>query len=517
MKKLCSLILTTCFCWLLSITAVWSQSTSNQFKIKGVHLDLRIQVMKMPALKAFAKRLKNQGMNTLIMEWEGTYPFVNEPLLANRYAYTPAEIKEFLTYCKQLNIDVIPLQQSFGHVEYILKNNKYAALREDSKDLSQVCPSEAELNRKLFTSLYTELATTFSSPYLHIGGDETHLLGHCEKCSRRAAQVGISQLYFDHIKLLCNIAVKLGKRPVLWADIALKYPQYIRLLPKQTVFIDWNYGWDLNRFGNHEQLFKSGYEIWGAPAMRSDPDNYFLTGWEKHFKNIRDFTQQSRTLGYNGIVLTSWSTSGVYSSVYESENDVIDLYAVRHAYPISGFNLLVNAFTKAATSNQTLDISRFIADYTANHYGFSKTQAQQFEKALLPTQYKVVNDSVSAQVKISLQQLLDSAKFSAQTFHNLKPTKGVNEFAQYSLMADIRVNYLTFKLISAKVNSPFFTRKQALVYLKELKQLIAREKLIDQMFTQLNGYLLYPSEIAAENALRSQQALLLYNKLKNSR
>lgn len=73
-----------------------------------------------------------------------------------------------------------------GHL-YILRHDKYKALREDEKDLSQVCPSETEGNRALFTRLYTDLASTHPGPYIHIGGDETYLLSHCEKCKKRAA------------------------------------------------------------------------------------------------------------------------------------------------------------------------------------------------------------------------------------------------------------------------------------------------------------------------------------------
>src|ERR1700754_2932024 len=125
--------------------------------VKGFHIDMRIQVMKMPALKKFVAHLSSQGINTLLMEWEGSYPYQKDPLIPNRFAYSQQEIRDFVSYCQGLHVQVIPLQQSFGHVEYILRNNKYAALREDQKDFSQVCPSEPELNKQLFTSLYTEL------------------------------------------------------------------------------------------------------------------------------------------------------------------------------------------------------------------------------------------------------------------------------------------------------------------------------------------------------------------------
>ena len=117
---------------LLSVSTLKAQQkNADPFLVKGFHLDLRIQVMTMPALKAFAKKLSDNGMNTLVMEWEATYPFKNHPLIQNRYAYTPEEIKSFIAYCNSINLDVIPLQQSFGHVEYILRNYRYSFLKED--------------------------------------------------------------------------------------------------------------------------------------------------------------------------------------------------------------------------------------------------------------------------------------------------------------------------------------------------------------------------------------------------
>ena len=43
--------------------------TDAQFAVRGFHVDLRIQVMTMDALKALADELAAFGMNTLVMEW----------------------------------------------------------------------------------------------------------------------------------------------------------------------------------------------------------------------------------------------------------------------------------------------------------------------------------------------------------------------------------------------------------------------------------------------------------------
>jgi len=505
---------------LISSYSVKAQSAIKQqgpFIVKGFHLDLRIQVMTMDTLKSFALKLSKDGINTLIMEWEGTYPFEKHPLIPNRYAYTKSEIISFIKYCNDLGIDVIPLQQSFGHVEYILRNDRYKDLREDQKDFSQVCPLQTEQDEALFTDLYTELASTHSSKYIHIGGDETYLLGHDERCRLMVAKEGKSKLYIDYIKMLCGIVIKLGKTPVLWADIALKYPDAIKLLPKGTVFIDWNYGWDMNRFGDHQKLLESGYEIWGAPALRSSPDNYFLTQWEKHFKNIRDFVPEAAKLGYKGIVMTSWSTSGQYSPVFESEEEMMDEYPIRHVYPISGFNMLIAAYAESIQSATPLDIESFITKYCKEQYGFNTEQSTRFWKALKTTPYEVVGGKVESPNHLTVKQLLDSTKMADETLYHLHPLKNITEFEHYRLMAGIRVFYLEFHDILERVNSPLFTADQIRGILTELKNMMINEEKLDLHFIELNKNYLNASELKQENDLRNIRVQLLYRRLSRSK
>ncbi|HEY5408535.1 MAG TPA: beta-N-acetylhexosaminidase [Ginsengibacter sp.] len=511
MKKIRRIFLLTLFSFLfLFIQKVCAQQ--KDFVVKGFHLDLRIQVMKMDALKKFAKTLSESGINTLVMEWEGTYPFEKHPMIPNRYAYTKDEIKSFIAYCGKLGIDVIPLQQSFGHVEYILRNERYKDLREDQKDYSQVCPLEEEGNKKLFTDLFTELAATHPSKYFHIGGDETYLLGHCEKCRKKAAIEGTSKLYIDHIKMLCDIVISLGKIPVLWADIALKHPEALKLLPPQTIFVDWNYGWDMNNFGDHEKLIQAGFEVWGAPALRSHPDNYFLTEWDKHFKNIRDFIPACRQLGYKGMIMTSWSTSGQYSPVFETSDDITDLYAIRHVYPITGFNMLLKAYTQSLRTDKPLDIPAFVQAYSKQQYGLDSQQAASFWKALTTTPYEVKQGEVMAPSGMTVQQLADSQAVAVKTLYSLQPVKNKEEFEHYRLMADIRMLYLTYQKIEKQVNMPSFTDAGIPAVLQQLKLLLTDSKKIDQRFIRLNKNTLYMGQLEQENNLRDSKINLLYKR-----
>jgi len=483
-------------------------------QVKGFHLDLRIQVMKMSALKEFAQHLKTGGVNTIIMEWEATYPFKNQPLIANRYAYTREEVTDFVKYCNNLGIDVIPLQQSFGHVEYILRNIKYAELREDQKDYSQVNPIKEKEAKALFTDLYKDLIATHNSPYIHIGGDETYLLGHGEESKKKVAEVGMARLYGDYIKMLCEVVVSLGKRPLVWADIALKYPGALKSLPKETIFVDWNYGWEFNMFGDHEALVKEGFEIWGSPSIRSHPDNYFLTDWEKHFKNIRDFVPLANKLGYKGIVMTSWSTSGLYSPVFESSSDIVDLYAIRHVYPITGFNMLIDAYLESVAKPEPLQIQAFVKKYANNKYGFTASQTARFWSALTSTPFEV-NKGKPVKTSLSVDQLLDSARHAAKVLDELKPRDNGKEFEHYRLMAAIRVQYLAYLSIEARANAPECTTAEVPALLASLKSL--NTEALDKKFIELNKDMLYPSALKEENDLRNAKINLLIARLSRTK
>ncbi|MBE8714224.1 beta-N-acetylhexosaminidase [Sphingobacterium hungaricum] len=495
---------------------VFSQTKPlHDFAVKGFHLDLRIQVMPMPALKAFAKKLSENGINTLVMEWEASYPFEKHPLIANRFAYSREEVKKFIAYCAELGIDVIPLQQSFGHVEYILRNYEYKELREDQKDYSQINPLKEDLAKALFTDLYRDLISTHTSEYIHIGGDETYLLGHSEASKKKVAEVGKGRLYGDYIKLLCDLVVSLGKRPVLWADIALKYPDALEGLPKETVFVDWNYGWDINMFGDHSNLMKSGFEVWGAPSIRSHPDNYFLTQWEKHFTNIHDFIPIARDFGYKGMIMTSWSTSGLYAPLWESTRDIVDLYTIRRVYPISGFSMLIDAFFTGVNTAEPLDINGFIIRYAKKQYGFTDQQATDFWNALRAAPYEVTQGKVVSPSEISIEAVLDTARSSSATLKKLTPKSNAAEFEHYRLMADIRVQYLTYYAIEIEANSPQFRSSSIPDLLKRLEALDTKG--LDKRFEKLNKHVLYPAEIAQEKELRNSKIRLLHQRLSNNK
>lgn len=490
-----------------------ARGSGKEFRVVGFHLDLRIQVMKPEALKAFASELFTFGINTIVMEWEATFPFGSHPLIPNKYAYTKEEIADFISHCGELGIDVIPLQQSLGHVEYILRHARYADQREDHKDVSQLCPLEAELNRALFTDLFTEMAELHPSKYFHIGGDEAYLFGDCRDCSRKVEEEGQAKLLADHLKLICDIVVSLDKIPVLWADVANKYPEELSRLPKETIFLVWNYGWALDRFGDPENIVKKGFEVWGAPSLRSNPDNFYLTRWNYHLENMRDFIPLCRESGYQGMIMTSWSTSGIYSTIFEDKQTITELVPVRHVYPISGFRILVAAYGQALSQQEGLDIEEFIISYCGERYGFSSKEALEFWEAIQGMPYQVIDGRIEGQPGLSVGMLLASAREDQATLNRLAPQQNTDEFEHFRLMKDIRENYLSFKQIEARVNQEDFNPRKIPEVLGQLEGIMEKDEAIKARFTELNQDLLHAGQIEEENQVRIERVRLLYERL----
>ncbi|EIP97731.1 N-acetyl-beta-hexosaminidase [Opitutaceae bacterium TAV1] len=482
------------------------------FARTGLHLDFRIQVMPMPALRALAREAASLGHNTLMIEWEGAYPFAKHVLISNRYAYTREELTGFIAECTRLGLDVIPLQQCFGHIEYILRHDRYAHLRESDSDICQLCPCRIDEALAIFTDIFRDIAATHPSPFIHIGGDETCLLGHCPACRAKAEKYGKSRLYVDYFKQVADLIVSLGKCPVLWADMLLKNSEAAADMPRGSVFVDWNYGWPVNHFGDLEKLRstagKAGFEFWGAPALRSSPDNHALTCWRTHFDNLRDFLPFARDAGYRGMILTSWSTSGIYG--YQRDHaEFVDILPVRRVYPLSGFDILKQAFRvalDATDASQPFVPEAFVINYARTRFGLGDHGGRALWRALNA-------DMRPASPGIDLAMLHRSARAASHLLASLRPRRHATEFAHLRLMADLREFHLRFKIAELRFQSAWFTAARRPAAVRLLAGLLKESDALDRRFARLNRGFLYPEELAEETRYRSARLRHLHARL----
>lgn len=96
-----------------------------------VHLDLKGAPPKVYYFEQFFRLISRLGATGILIEWEDMFPYTG--MLAdcrNGNAYTEAEVKMIFGWAKENNLEIIPLVQTFGHLEWVLKHEKFAHLRE---------------------------------------------------------------------------------------------------------------------------------------------------------------------------------------------------------------------------------------------------------------------------------------------------------------------------------------------------------------------------------------------------
>uniref|UniRef100_A0A8C5NZG8 Hexosaminidase D n=1 Tax=Jaculus jaculus TaxID=51337 RepID=A0A8C5NZG8_JACJA len=93
-------------------------SGSAPFKMRLVHLDLKGAPPKVSYLSEVFPLFHALGANGLLIEYEDMFPYEGRlRLLRAKHAYSPSEVTEILHLARLSKLEVIPLVQTFGHME----------------------------------------------------------------------------------------------------------------------------------------------------------------------------------------------------------------------------------------------------------------------------------------------------------------------------------------------------------------------------------------------------------------
>jgi hexosaminidase len=214
------------------------------FARRGVMLDVsRGRVPKLETLLDLAERLSDFKINELQLYTEHTFAYKKYQSVWQSWgALTGKEIKALDARCRELGIDLVPNQNSFGHLRYFLADpclKRLAEISEPYEDASKEFvrrPTTLAPNHPgtlpFLRGLYDELLPNFSSEFFNIGGDETWDLGK-GRSKKLCEAKGKGRVYLDFIKKIRREAAVRKKKMMFWGDIILKYPM---LLPELTKF-----------------------------------------------------------------------------------------------------------------------------------------------------------------------------------------------------------------------------------------------------------------------------------------
>lgn len=134
------------------------------------------------------------------------FPFT-EPIgeIAAKNHYTKEEIADLIVLCKELDFELIPLIQTFGHLEFALKLPKFRHLREVDKYPTAVCPSKADSFDKLIKPIIDQVISFHKESghdlkFIHIGCDEVFHIASCDLCRNKDRD----ELFLKHVKKVAS-------------------------------------------------------------------------------------------------------------------------------------------------------------------------------------------------------------------------------------------------------------------------------------------------------------------------
>jgi len=237
---------------------------------------------------------------------EGNFVNAANPLIAPEGgSLTPAEIHELVAYARRYHIELVPEQQTFGHLHTALKLEKYNELAETP--YGAVLSPEQEGTYRLIADWYRELNELFPGKFFHIGADETFELG--EGQSREAVRArGVGAVYFEHLQRVREILQPYHRRLMFWGDIALRHPDLISRIPRDMIVMNWAYGPNETYLPRIKVFKDAGLEQFVCPGVQNW--NQIFPNTEAAIVNIRNFVRDGQKAGVLGMMNTSWDDDG---------------------------------------------------------------------------------------------------------------------------------------------------------------------------------------------------------------
>lgn len=219
--------------------------------------------------------------------------------------FTIEQIRELSRYAAKFHMQLVGSFQSFGHFEKILSLPQYQSMGETSTMISPVDPKAKTFLRDVIG----ELCDAFNAPYFNVNCDETFDLGK-GRSKKYTDSVGVTRFYSDHIKFLYDVVRSHGKQLMMWGDIALEHEEMLDVLPRDIIYLTWEYGVQPS-FDKWIQPFaKRGLRFMACPGIlnsyRMFPDMRMA------YKNIETFAAAAKRAGAEGIVTTVWDEGDAY-------------------------------------------------------------------------------------------------------------------------------------------------------------------------------------------------------------
>ena len=290
--------------------------------IRAFQWDLARQVERLDWLLSKLPLYAEWGYQQLYLHLEDAIEYPSLPGIARSDAYRFREIEKLTAEAAKYGIGVVPIVNLLGHTQYLVKTERFRDLNELRKpdgspcETGQICPSHPETPR-IAEALIQDILPLCTAGMVHVGLDESFLLGRHPLSARDVAKVGLEAHFANHATMLERLAAGKGLRLGMWADMLALMPAAIPLLPRGIAAYDWYYYpferhprmelWNFAEYDLSPALSRQGISYWGCAsngAFRHEP----LPVFGERLANLRSWWDRCRRVGAEGFLSASWES-----------------------------------------------------------------------------------------------------------------------------------------------------------------------------------------------------------------
>ncbi|CAA9420421.1 GH20 [uncultured Rubrobacteraceae bacterium] len=294
---------------------------SPDFPSRGVMLDIsRSKVPTLGTLFDLVDLLSGWKINHLELYTEHTFAYENHrEVWAQASPMTGEDILRLDAYCRERFVELVPNQNSFGHMHRWLTLPRYNHLAEwpNGFDLTlqgnttrmppfSLNPTDPR-SIELMEELYSELLPHFTSERFNVGCDETWDVGR-GRSARAVGERGAGRVYLDYLLAIHRLVKRHGRAMHFWGDIIIQHPELVPELPEDVVVLEWGYEAG-HPFDEHGAEFaRSGIPFFVCPGTSSW--NSIAGRTSNCLSNVRNASGNGLRHGAVGVLITDWGDNG---------------------------------------------------------------------------------------------------------------------------------------------------------------------------------------------------------------
>uniref|UniRef100_A0A3B5L684 beta-N-acetylhexosaminidase n=1 Tax=Xiphophorus couchianus TaxID=32473 RepID=A0A3B5L684_9TELE len=292
---------------------------------KLVHLDLKGAPPRVEYLHRLIELFSRLGVDGLLVEYEDMFPYEGELQLLQataQPAYSREQVLSIQESAKARGMEVIPLVQTFGHMEFVLKHRPLWHLREVPHCVGTLNPHKEE-GVKLVMEMLRQVVELH--PHLrtvHIGADEVYTLGEGEDSKLWLASTGrsVEHLFLRHVTKIAK-AIKEAwpdMNIIMWDDMmrdmshdTLKASGLVGLV--QPMLWDYTPNLDVDKTVSLlEKYHGAGMsDLWAASSFKGSTSVHTcVTCTQRHVDNhlqwLKVAASLSAAINMRGIAITGW-------------------------------------------------------------------------------------------------------------------------------------------------------------------------------------------------------------------